>query len=151
MGQFQAKAEFFFILTTLFLFVLPLLKDGYRVSFEPFVEYLASNPGNSRSNDHWMTAFNLCSACAMNYTIITHLENSENEIKPLLERIGLANLKIGDQYNWINDTRIKSEIKRPPDELHWRNVPRETAKLIYKHFFLDFIVFGYTTDDVLRY
>lgn len=87
----------------------------------------------------------------MNYTIITHLENSENEIKPLLERIGLANLKIGDQYNWINDTRIKSEIKRPPEELHWRNVPRETAKLIYKHFFLDFIVFGYTTDDVLRY
>ena len=87
----------------------------------------------------------------MNYTIITHLENSKNEIKPLLERIGLANLKIGDQYNWINDTRIKSEIKRPPDELHWRNVPRETAKLIYKHFFLDFIVFGYTTDDVLRY
>jgi hypothetical protein len=123
------------------------IPDGYRVSFEPFVEYLASNPGDSRSNEHWMTAFNLCSACAMNYTIITHLENSREEIQPLLESIDLQNLEIGHQYNWENDKRVESETIRPPDELHWRNVPRETAKLIYKHFFLDFVVFGYTTDE----
>ena len=86
----------------------------------------------------------------MNYTIITHLENSREEIQPLLESIDLQNLEISHQYNWENDKRVESETIRPPDELHWQNVPRETAKLIYKHFFLDFVVFGYTTDDVLR-
>ena len=129
------------------------IPDGYRVSFEPFVEYLASNPGDSRSNPHWMTAFNLCSACAMNYTIITHLEKSKSEIQPLLDHINLKNLNIGHQYNWntTSNTKIETEIIRPPDELHWQKVPRKTAKLIYKHFFLDFVVFGYTTEDVLRY
>ena len=115
-------------------------EDGFRVSFEPFVEYLASNRGDSTTNEHWSTQFNLCSACAMNYTIITHLEKSKSEIELLLERIGLENLKIGDQYKHDG----------PPDELHWQKVPRKTAELIYKHFFLDFIVFGYSTDDVLK-
>ena len=107
-------------------------------------------------NEHWMTGFNLCSACAMNYTLITHLEKSKDEIDPLLEKIGLSGkISIGEKYFWKDgkkvDSPVEEKIVGPPDELHWKNVPRETAELIYKHYFLDFVVFGYSPDDVLKY
>ncbi|CBY36984.1 unnamed protein product [Oikopleura dioica] len=125
---------------------------NYFYSFEAFVEYIASNPGDSKMNGHWGTLFRQCSACALNFSLITHLENSKKEIPFLLEKINLKNeINVGGQYTWNGTKRILEESDRPPDELHWQNVPKETAKLIYKHYYLDFIIFGYSTEEVLKY
>ena len=129
-----------------------LFKANYFYSFEAFVEYIASNPGDSKMNGHWGTLFRQCSACALNFSLITHLENSKKEIPFLLEKINLKNeINVGGQYTWNGTKRILEESDRPPDELHWQNVPKETAKLIYKHYYLDFIIFGYSTEEVLKY
>nr|AAT47832.1 N-acetylgalactosamine 4-O-sulfotransferase-like protein [Oikopleura dioica] len=127
-------------------------KENYFYSFEAFVEYIASNPGDSKKNGHWGTLFRQCSACSLNFSLITHLENSKKEIPFLLEKINLKNeINVGGQYTWNGTKRILEESDRPPDELHWQNVPKETAKLIYKHYYLDFIIFGYSTEEVLKY
>ena len=87
----------------------------------------------------------------MNYSLITHLEKSEEEIDPLLKILNLSGkIHIAGQFNWEDNRRVQTKVERAPDELHWKNVPRETAKLIYKHFFLDFVLFGYSSEDVLR-
>lgn len=141
-----------------FLFDKPCT-DDYYTSFEAFVEYIASNPGDSKMNGHWRTTFNLCSACALDYSIITHLDNSKEEIPFVLEKINLAGkVEIAEKYSWDGTRRIKDPEKieearkrkvEEPD-LRWKNVPKETAALIYKHFFLDFVLFGYSPDDVLK-
>ncbi|CAG5104578.1 Oidioi.mRNA.OKI2018_I69.chr1.g1354.t1.cds [Oikopleura dioica] len=132
----------------------------YYTSFEAYVEYIASNPGDSKMNGHWRTAFNLCSACALDYSIITHLDNSEEEIPFVLEKINLAGkIEIAGKYSWDGTKRIKDQQKleearkkeKPSAELEWKNVPRKTAELIYKHYFLDFVVFGYSPEDVLKF
>ena len=139
------------------------IPDGLRTTFEAFVEFIASNPGNLRHNPHWKSIFSHCSPCAIDYNFITHLENSEEEIDPLLKEIGLfRKINISGKYSWdenANGKVIKEDVPvvqeedeaiKPADEMFWKNVPRETAIEIYRHYFLDFVIFGYSTEDVLK-
>ena len=132
--------------------------EGMSTSFEAFIEFIATNRGQAGHNIHWRSIFSLCSACAMDFNYITHLENSEEEIPSLLREIGLdGKVHIGGQYTWderthekIKNRRDTETTERPPDELHWQNVPRETAIEIYRHYYLDFVLFGYSTEDVMK-
>ena len=127
--------------------------EGYRTSFESFAEYVAANPGNSAMNHHWTTIFALCSPCAIRYELITHLERSKEEIPKILELINLSELKIGGQYSSEGRKEIADDGKhheRQPDELHWSKIPRKTVEVLYRHFYLDFVIFGYSPEDVLK-
>ena len=140
------------------------IPDGLRTSFEAFVEFIANNSGDDHHNPHWKSIFSRCSPCAMDYNLITHLEKSDEEIEPLLKEIGLfRKINISGKYNWdekanrkIKEDEVKAEVQeeeeaiRPPDEMYWMNIPRETAIEIYRHYFTDFVVFGYSTEDVLK-
>ena len=94
----------------------------------------------------------------MDFNYITHLENSKEEIPSLLRELGLyGKIHIDGQYNWdekthgkVKNRRDTESTERPPDELHWQNVPRKTAIEIYRHYYLDFVLFGYLTKDVMK-
>ena len=132
--------------------------DGMRMTFEAFVEFIASNPGDIGHNPHWETIHSRCSPCAMDFNLITHLEKSEEEIDTLLKEIGLfGKIKISSKYNWANKKHHmtkkepeEQETIRAPDEAHWKDVPKQTAIEIYKHYFLHFVIFGYSTQDFLK-
>ena len=134
------------------------IPEGMRTSFESFLEFIATNRGQAGHNAHWRSIFSLCSACAMDFNYITHLENSKEEIPSLLRELGLyGKIHIDGQYNWdekthgkVKNRRDTESTERPPDELHWQNVPRKTAIEIYRHYYLDFVLFGYLTKDVMK-
>ncbi|CAG5110783.1 Oidioi.mRNA.OKI2018_I69.chr2.g5147.t1.cds [Oikopleura dioica] len=118
-------------------------------------EYVAANPGNKAMNHHWTTIFNLCSPCAIKYELITHLENSKEEIPKILELINLSELEIGGQYSLEEGKEgangAGKDHERRQDELHWSKIPRKTVEELYRHFYLDFVIFGYSTEDVAKY
>ena len=117
--------------------------EGMNNSFTAFAQYVAANPGNSKMNFHWTSTFSQCNPCAIDYNIITHLENSAEESVAIMEMLGLrANVKLGEKYAWSPAIA---------DELKWQSVPRATAKKIYRHYYLDFVLFGYSPDEVMKF
>ncbi|CAG5098004.1 Oidioi.mRNA.OKI2018_I69.XSR.g15326.t1.cds [Oikopleura dioica] len=94
--------------------------QGMNNSFTAFAQYVAANPGNSKMNFHWTSTFSQCHPCAIDYNIITHLENSGEESEVIMKMFGLGeDVKLGEKYAW-------SPAKA--DELKWQSVPRGTAK-----------------------
>ena len=65
--------------------------DRY-VSWEAFIEYVAANPGDRAHDHHWRSQFNQCQICNLDYDLITHLENSEDEVDFTLENLGVQKL-----------------------------------------------------------
>ena len=62
------------------------------VSWEAFIEYVAANPGDRAHDHHWRSQFNQCRICDMDYEIITHLENSDDEVDFILKKLKVENL-----------------------------------------------------------
>ena len=117
--------------------------NGMNNSFTAFAQYVAANPGNSKMNFHWTSTFSQCHPCAIDYNMITHLEHSAEESNYIMRMLGVGDsAKLRDRYAWSPATA---------DELKWQSVPRGTAKNIYKHYYLDFVLFGYSPDDVLKF
>jgi len=64
------------------------------------------------------------------------------ESKHLLEKMKLDSV-----------THIPGEYSSSPagtNEEHWNNIPRRTAENIYRHYYVDIILFGYSPSDIQR-
>lgn len=111
-------------------------------SFPAFVEYVAANMGDAKMNHHWRTLYLQCAPCLVQYDYITHLEFSSIESTYLLEEMKVNDLThIPGKYSWSPAGR---------DEEHWGTIPRRTAEDIYRHYYADIILFGYSPKDILR-
>ena len=61
----------------------------------------------------------------------------------LLEKLKVADVTyIPGKYEWSPATK---------DEQQWSTIPRGTAELIYKHYYADFVLFGYSPDEVMGF
>ena len=111
-------------------------------TWEAFVKYIASL-GNRRSgnNRHWGDYWQICLPCHVNYDYITHLDQNDNPA--LLRKLGVDNLiEIDSKYSWAPADK---------DELKWKTIPRSSAIKIYQKYFADFVIFGYSTNDVIPF
>ncbi|CAG5090180.1 Oidioi.mRNA.OKI2018_I69.PAR.g12491.t1.cds [Oikopleura dioica] len=116
---------------------------GRNSSFEAFAEYIVANPGNSKMNHHWRTLYGQCAPCAVEYEYIIHLEESLYETPYLLKRLGVnEQTHVPGKYSWSPAGR---------EEMKWSSVPRLTAEKIYQHYYADFVLFGYSPDEVLGF
>ena len=104
--------------------------SGRNVSWEAFVEYVASNSGDSTMNHHWRQQANQCQVCHLNYKYILHLENSNEENPFILKKLQHKNKTyVPGRYSWSPADK---------DEMKWQTIPRKSAIRIYKHYFADF-------------
>ena len=61
----------------------------------------------------------------------------------MLQKIGIDDIiQINPSYSWSPAER---------DELKWKTIPRATAIRVYQKYFADFVIFGYSTEDVIPY
>ena len=112
-------------------------------SFPAFVEYVAWNNGDSKMNHHWRTFHHLCSPCALEYDFITHLESSQLESPFILKKLKVDHKTyIPGKYSWSPAGR---------DEERWSNIPRGTAEQIYRHYYADIVLFGYSPKEIQRF
>ena len=50
-------------------------------------------------------------------------------------------------------THIAGKYSSSPagrDEENWNNIPRRTAEDIYRHYYIDIVLFGYSPRDIQR-
>ena len=109
--------------------------SGRNVSWEAFVEYIASNPGDSTMNHHWRQQANQCRVCHLSYKYILHLEKSNEENPFILKKLQNRNKTyVPGKYSWSPANK---------DESNWKTIPRRSAIKVYKHFFADFGTFSF--------
>ena len=51
-------------------------------------------------------------------------------------------IQINSAYSWSPAEK---------DELKWKTIPRKTAIKVYQKYFADFVIFGYSTEDVIPF
>ncbi|KAJ8022394.1 Carbohydrate sulfotransferase 14 [Holothuria leucospilota] len=115
----------------------PVDGSATDVTFPEFMEYLV-NKSDHRTNVHWKVIFNQNFPCELDYDIIGKLEDADDDIPYVLERIGIRNMtKYGS-------TSMK---KKGSDEKLWAEyysqVPQDTMKKFYEIYKPDFILYGY--------
>ena len=61
----------------------------------------------------------------------------------MLQKIGIDDIiQINSAYSWSPAEK---------DELKWKTIPRATAIKVYQKYFADFVIFGYSTEDVIPF
>ena len=61
----------------------------------------------------------------------------------MLRKIGIDDIiQIKSAYSWSPAEK---------DELKWSTIPRSTAVKLYQKYFADFVIFGYSTDEVIPF
>lgn len=61
----------------------------------------------------------------------------------MLRKIGIDDIiEINSAYSWSPAEK---------DEIKWKTIPRSTAVKVYQKYFADFVIFGYSTDDVIPF
>ena len=92
---------------------------------------------------HWRSQFHCCRLCEVDYEFVTHLEESSTEVNFILKNLKIENLtSIAGQYSW---SPAGSDYNR------WQTIPRKTTIDIYRHYFADFVLLGYSPDEVEKF
>ena len=61
----------------------------------------------------------------------------------MLQKLGIDDIiQINPSYSWSPAEK---------DELKWKTIPRATAIKVYQKYFADFVIFGYSTEDVIPF
>ena len=103
--------------------------SAHNVSFNAFASFVSANQNEVLHNWHWVSQYWHCSPCLIKYNFITHLDNSAEETKYLLDRFGVGNLTyVPGQYAKLPG----DHEKRLESEDYWRNTPRNLIIDIYR-------------------
>ena len=132
------------------------------------MKYIAALGGardtNVGNNIHWADYWDECKPCHFHYDYITHLDQGmfktnfrfmtsyfrsfskqykKDENPAVLRQIGIDDIiQIKSAYSWSPTEK---------DELKWSTIPRSTAVKLYQKYFADFVIFGYSTDEVIPF
>lgn len=118
------------------------IPDGFVRSFESFIEYLGANPSVFAQNRHWQPIYYLCSPCHFKYSMTTQLENIDDDFEKVFDKLNMDAPDLRGQYGG-------SPLKSAPEEYYYSKISRETVKRVYMHYYLDFVLLGYTPQHVL--
>ncbi|CAG5090865.1 Oidioi.mRNA.OKI2018_I69.PAR.g12741.t1.cds [Oikopleura dioica] len=114
-------------------------------SFRAFLEYIVAVAEINQFDYHWKTMDFECSPCFVDYTIVTKQETSATDAKFVTERAHLQGLThLPGQYS---DSPLLSSGLID----FYRDIPEDIIKKLYKIYFVDFLLFGYSIDEFLTY
>jgi len=111
-----------------------------RITWKQLAHYIAISRLDTEGFDqehHQRTTLFHCEPCVLKYDIITQLENAAEETEYLSTLLNIRNLtNFGKMYEHKKQTGL------------WRELKKETIKGIYRHYWLDFVLFGYSVEQV---
>ena len=100
-------------------------------------------------NGHWRNFFWDCKPCQYKYNYIFNLHKVASQSKFIFEKLGYkARLptKIGSNPKVdIGKSGLKSYLKNP-----YKNVPKSGVQEVYRKYYLDFVLLGFTADEVIE-
>uniref|UniRef100_A0A8C0XGT1 Carbohydrate sulfotransferase n=1 Tax=Castor canadensis TaxID=51338 RepID=A0A8C0XGT1_CASCN len=119
------------------------LNDGSGVKFREFVHYLLDSHRPVGMDIHWEKVSKLCYPCLINYDFVGKFETLEEDANYFLQLIGapkelrFPNFK--DRHS--SDERTNTQVVRQ----YLKDLTRTERQLIYDFYYLDYLMFNYTT------
>lgn len=114
--------------------------NNTNVTFHEFSSYLIKEGTNT--NEHWMSVYDLCLPCAINYTLIGHYETLNEDTKTVLDMIGAS---------YINFPLTRSGHTKERLKMYFQQLSLHEIRLLYKLYEKDFKLFGYNLEGILGY
>ena len=122
------------------------MTDEY-VTFDVFAKMLIENRDESKQNIHWQSQFYICNICQIKYDYIVRLEDSDDVKNRIIDLLKLPKLLSKEAYYEKNSASTKNHKNL---DLSDQKVDSFTIKELYRRFYLDFLVLGYSPSDVTR-
>ncbi|KAI6050812.1 carbohydrate sulfotransferase 9 isoform X2 [Marmota monax] len=119
------------------------LNNGSGVKFKEFVHYLLDSHRPVGMDIHWEKVSKLCYPCLINYDFVGKFETLEEDANYFLQLIGapkelkFPNFK--DRHS--SDERTNTQVVRQ----YLKDLSRTERHLIYDFYYLDYLMFNYTT------
>ncbi len=118
------------------------VNNDSRPVFNEFVRLLLStNP--YQYDEHWAPYWTRCEPCFIEYDFIGKLETSEQDFKYIAKKNQI------NQTFWENKNFLTKTINREAKKYLLQIAPQDIIEL-YKKYFLDFKLFGYTIEEIFR-
>ncbi|XP_044630458.2 carbohydrate sulfotransferase 9 isoform X1 [Equus asinus] len=119
------------------------LNNGSGVQFKEFIHYLLDSHRPVGMDIHWEKVSKLCYPCLINYDFVGKFETLEEDANYFLQLIGapkelkFPNFK--DRHS--SDERTNAQVVRQ----YLKDLTRTERQLIYDFYYLDYLMFNYTT------
>ena len=121
---------------------------GYVNSFDAFAKYISIST-TATQNHHWRSLYWSCRPCHMKYEYITQIENAEAESNFVFEALKFNTHLPADHSSSSLKSKVKTKKKLTTSE-RYASIPIKTMIDIYRQYYLDFVVFGFSADSVLE-
>ena len=96
-------------------------------------------------NGHWRNFFWDCKPCQYKYNYIFNLHKVASQSKFIFEKLGYKARLPTTIVSGIDKSDLKSYLKNP-----YKNVPKSDVQEVYRKYYLDFVLLGFTADEVLK-
>ncbi|XP_033113931.1 carbohydrate sulfotransferase 11-like [Anneissia japonica] len=116
--------------------------DGTDVSFQEFVDYLLD--GHHKSNVHWTPIHSQNYPCEIDFNYIGKLEDSNDDIKYVLKKLGIWGHAYYRQGN-IDPAHEKQRLAT-----YYSSLDQQSFDELYRLYEPDFLIFGYRVSDIIR-
>uniref|UniRef100_A0A4X1VNU8 Carbohydrate sulfotransferase n=2 Tax=Sus scrofa TaxID=9823 RepID=A0A4X1VNU8_PIG len=119
------------------------LNNGSGVKFKEFIHYLLDSHRPVGMDIHWEKVNKLCYPCLINYDFVGKFETLEDDANYFLQLIGapkelkFPNFK--DRHS--SDKRTNAQVVRQ----YLKDLTRTERQLTYDFYYLDYLMFNYTT------
>ena len=106
-------------------------------TFQEFVKYLIKTP-MKQFDEHWMPIALRCRVCQLNYDFILHYEDLQSDWTQFLRDVNIT-----------EDVRLPWENRGGGDiDSYYQNISREDMDGLYKKYEADFLMFGYSIENI---
>ena len=120
----------------IFKFWKNFVSQKVTISFQ----YLAENFLEADNNHHWRTSTYQCGPCILKYNIITHIENSAADIAEVIKIMKVEGITHFGTFYSTHEEKLT----------HWSAVSKEVLRGIYRHYWLDFVLLGYSVEEAQK-
>ena len=122
------------------------MTDDY-VTFDVFAKMLIENIDESKQNIHWQSQYYICNICQIKYDYIVRSEDSDDVKNRIVEMLKLPLLPSKEAYYEKNSASTKNHKNLALSD---QKVDSYTIKELYRRFYFDFLVLGYSPNEVTR-
>ena len=147
-----------------------LVKNYGQVNFQNFLRMVLTSMDkcnsqtttcfNSNINIHWQPYYQLCEFCDVEYDYIGRIETFNHDVQEVLiqanltEYIPLQNIKLVHQSTTMSKSQFEVDENgiqaKELTKQYFKNVEQSIVKQIIQYYELDFLLFQYSTRDILK-
>ena len=147
-----------------------LIKNYGQVNFQNFLRMVLTSMDkcnsqtttcfNSNINIHWQPYYQLCEFCDVEYDYIGRIETFNHDVQEVLiqanltEYIPLQNIKPVHQSTTMSKSQFEVDENgiqaKELTKQYFKNVEQSIVKQIIQYYELDFLLFQYSTRDILK-